>query len=166
MHFYSIFFKLLLVFCMLLLNGCSLKYGPFDFVSDKKQFFFNKIGNSEEFSIKISDFRDYELAIETQEKLFPIEVLNSKPFLWELEVTVFLDDKIIDKKKLVKGLSGTFLGEEFDYLSSISLGIIPSLKSFYIEKDFKVRVSVLEIDHRYTKEQLSINIGIRPSALK
>lgn len=158
-------FRVLIVGMALMLSTSSCaSSGSFEFMITKP-FFFNQVGNSAEFVVDVSDARDYELALETQQKVFPLKVGEAQPFQWELEVTVWHDDELLDKQVLGKLVAGWPLGDEFDYFSQVSLGIIPALKSRFSSKTFVVKVLVKHIDERYTDEKLPIRVGIRPSPL-
>lgn len=163
----NIFVKLhaLLMGMVLMLSTSScVSSGSFEFMVTKP-FFFNQVGNTAEFVIEVSDTRNYELALETQQEVFPLSVGEVKPFQWKLEITVWHGDELIDKQVLGTLVGGWYLGDAFDYFSQISLGTIPSLKSRFFSKKFVVKVLVKHVDERYTDELLPIRVGIRPSPL-
>lgn len=137
--------------------------GSYDFIVIKP-FFLNQIGNSVEFTLNISDAKRYELALETDEKIFHrLSVMSEEEFQWRVEVTIWRRGKLLDKQILGPLVAGWPMESDFDYFADISLGVLPELSSRFSTKEFVVKVVVKQTDNRYMDENLPVRIGIRPS---
>lgn len=155
-------FLMLICLVLLTLSGCSkVSFEPIA----SQPFFLNSVGNQAEFLVEISEPGSYEIALFTENEVFPIEVGEKKPFKWKLTATVFYEGKLVGTYNLGPLKQAWFLGNEFKYFSKISLGILPSIKSIFGTKEYVVKVTVEEIDKRYTSNNLPVKVVIRRSPI-
>lgn len=140
--------------------------GPFEFIGETKPFFFDAVGNTEEFTVEISDMANYELALiakETPECIFPDAVMNMTPFSWRLEVSVWHKGKLLERQELGPAEEGEDFKDRMYCLEILQLGILEPLESLIGTKRFVVRVTVLAVDERYTDKNIPVQVGIRRS---
>ena len=147
----------------ILIASCAIP-GSFEFI-ETKPFFFNEVGNNAEYIIQIPNAKRYELALITDREIFPKEVVEMRPFEWRLHVSVSHEGEVVGNYVLGPLIQASELNQNHEYLSIISLGLLPSLKSHFSTKTFKVDVTVERVDERYTSENISVEVGIRPSPI-
>ena len=128
----------------------------------------DQVGNTEEFTVEISDMANYELALiadETEECIFPSSVVDMEPLRWRLDVSVWQKSKVLERQELGHAEAGEFFNDKLYCLEILQLGILTTLKSLVGTKQLVVKVRVLAVDERYTDKNLPVRVGIRRSPM-